>query len=420
MTTNYKSRREDLCQQLPEGALVIISGATHIHKSGDQKFPFWQNSDFFYLTGWEEADAVLLLYKLEKGQARCLLFHPENSLFEQKWHGGLITQTQAVDDYGFDEAYILDQLPLWLQRQREKIGKVFSLMHDRSLSLVQESLGLRADLEFLPHHLRRKRLVKAPEEIEQMKKSCALTVDAHRATMVQQSKKAYRHEYEIAATFYHHGAMHGAQGLAYDTIAACGANACVLHYTENRSRVDKGACVLLDAGLRWGYYGADVTRVWPISGRFSSEQKLIYAIVLAAHQQSMAMLRPGVAWADVQQRSEAVMIDGLRQAGLIKSSVTDADCIGHLYGHGVGHSLGLDVHDPSPKRGEWVLGKDMVLTVEPGLYLADAKLLKDERFVGIGVRIEDNIQIVEDGCLNLTSALPVDIVSIEALVQGEM
>lgn len=418
MTVNYQSRRDALYQQLPEETLVFVSGATHMPKSGDQKFPFWQNTDFFYLTGWEEANAVLILYKLANGQSQCLLFHPENSAFEQKWHGGLITQAQAVEEYGFDEAHTLEQLPQWLQRHRERIRKVCSVVGDRSFAMVQKNLGLPVDLEIVPYHLQCKRLVKAPEEIEMIEKACTLTVDAHRATMLQQSKKAYRHEYEIAATFYHHGAMHGAQGLAYDTIAACGANACVLHYTDNRAPVEQGACVLLDAGLRWHHYSADVTRVWPISGRFSSEQKLIYGIVLAAHQQSIAMLRPGVAWGDVQRKSEAVMIDGLRQSGLLKSSVSDADCIGHLYGHGVGHSLGLDVHDPSPKREAWVLSKDMVLTVEPGLYLADTTLLKDERFVGIGVRIEDNIRLVEAGCLNLTGTLPVDIAAIEALVQG--
>lgn len=418
MTIDYQARRFELCEQLSAGTVAFVSGATLVTKSGDQKFPFWQNTDFFYLTGWPEPHALLCLYKEESGLCLSILFHPENSLFEQKWHGGLLTQSQAVQDYVFDQAYTTDQLPQWLQRHQPKIHKLYCLPQDRSAPFIQKELGLEADLTMLPRHLSEKRLVKSADELELLKKACELTTAAHRATITRQAKKSFRYEYEVAAAFAYEGAIRGANGLSYDSIAAHGRNACILHYTDNTDAIDTQECILLDAGLRWGHYGADVTRVWPASGRFSSEQKLIYTIVLEAHQQAIAMLRPGVAWIDVQRRSEEILVDGLRQSGVLKAHVSDQACVQEFYGHGVGHSLGLDVHDPSPRREEWLLKENMVVTVEPGLYLGNPELLQDIRFSGIGIRIEDNIQLTTDGSFNLTESLPVDIASVEALSQG--
>jgi Xaa-Pro aminopeptidase len=232
------------------------------------------------------------------------------------------------------------------------------------------------------------------------------------------AKQRFQNEGQIAASFHYHCMMSGASGLAYDSIVAAGANACVLHYTKNNAPINTSDCILIDAGCEVKHYCADVTRTWPVSGRFSSEQRVVYELVLSVQKEMVKRCRPGVAMQNLQKQSRQQLIEGLIQLGIVDGGA-DMNALNHeFYGHGVGHSLGLDVHDLSPKKEDFILEEDMVVTIEPGLYLSASPLLKDGRFENIGIRIEDNIHITKTGSKNLTAVAAVEPEEIEGMSEG--
>lgn len=417
MESTYRRRRQKLLEKLPQGAIAIISGARKVKRSADQMYPFWQLGDFYYLAGWDEPGAVLVMIKDHKS-AISIIFHKGECAISEKWSGANISHKEACQDYGFEQALSIQALDKWIEKHLDRNSAVFLLADDE----LQGSLGKRSlkklDTSVLTLELMQLRLRKDPSEIERIEEACKITAMAHIKTMSVNGKRAYLNESEIAATFHYHCMTGGGQGLAYESIAASGSNACVLHYTKNNAQIKPGACVLLDAGACVNHYCSDVTRVWPISGRFSAEQRAVYELVLAASQFCIASVKTGVSMQYLQKQSQEILVDGLCELGIVDQKASKEEISSAFYGHGVGHSIGLDVHDPSEKKEAFILDDSMVITIEPGLYLRDGPLLKDKRFCGIGIRIEDNILLQKGGYKNLTASVPVQIEEIEDLVSG--
>ena len=415
MTQQYIARRKTLMDKMPNSSILIIFGAKRQHKSADQYFPFWQLGNFYYLTGWQEPDAVLVMSK--NNEIESTLYHVGENSHDTRWHGRNISHTDAQIEHGFDHARPLKAFPEWLESQDQQYKSVFTLDAPADfLARQQLTEAGKVDQSTLAQHLAGMRLVKTNEEIELMREAGRITALAHRNTMRASTKHAFSNERQIAASFQYYVQMGGASGLAYDSIAAAGVNACTLHYTKNNSTINPDELILLDAGCHIDHYCADVTRTWPISGKFSAEQRAVYDIVAAAHHSCLQMIKPGVRFSEIHSHSQMMLIDGLKHIGVIKKSCDPQAAFSAFYSHAIGHAIGLDVHDPSPSREQFSLEKNVVVTIEPGLYISQSELLKDDRFLGIGVRIEDNIRVLDKGIENFTEKAPVKITDIENLM----
>jgi Xaa-Pro aminopeptidase len=416
-TQQYIARRKALLDKVPDSSILVIFGAKRQHKSADQHFPFWQLGNFYYLSGWQEPDAILVMSK-NRG-IESTLYHVGENSHDARWHGRNISHTAAQTEHGFDDARPLKAFPEWLERQNQQYQSVFTLDAPADF-LARQQLTKAGEIDqlTLAQHLTAMRLVKTNEEIELMREAGRITARAHKDTMRASAEHTFSNERQIAASFQYYAQMNGASGLAYDSIAAAGANACTLHYTKNNSKINPDECVLLDAGCHIDHYCADVTRTWPVAGKFSAEQKAVYDVVMAAHSSCLQMLKPGVRFSEIHSHSQKLLVDGLKHIGVIKKSCDPQAAFEAFYGHAIGHSLGLDVHDPSPSREQFSLESNVVVTIEPGLYLSKSEHLEDDRFLGIGVRIEDNIRVLDEGIENFTENAPVEITDIENLMSA--
>ena len=369
------------------------------------------------MSGWNEPDAILMIAK-DKKELSDTLFHRGNNEFDSKWHGDNISHQDAENQYAFDQAFPVDFFSKWLEQNHTHYEKIFVLNDDIENDQLQVLANRQIDTKWVQQELMHMRLIKDEKELDLIKKACEITCEAHNEIIRMNAESQFRYEYEIDASFYHQCMMQGASGLAYNTIVGGGSNACILHYTKNDQKIEKGSCILIDAGCQFSHYSADVSRTWPISGTFSNEQRLIYDLVLAVQREIIQKLQPGVKMKDLQEQSQDKLIDGLIQLGIVDSKADKKELFYDFYGHALGHSLGLDVHDPCSKREDFVLKKNMVITIEPGCYLRESKRLKDKRFQGMGIRIEDNIHILENGNENLTKSAKVMPEEIESMAGG--
>lgn len=430
----YQNRQHQLAMLLPENSIALIPAATDVLRNGDAHYRFRQDSDFYYLTGFNEPDAVLLI---EAGAAGLsILFNRPRNFDEEQWTGLRLGQEDASEQLGVDCAYPLDQLttllPSLLSNKKMifyPIGRyaswdTFILDNFKNIK-GQIRRGLNAPDAFgdVAPLLGEMRLFKSDAELTLMREAARMTVAAHRRAM--RASRLSRFEYQLEAEIIYELTQQGCRNVAYDTIVAAGQNACTLHYTSNNQPLRSGDLVLIDAGGEFHNYAADVTRTFPVNGRFSPEQKLIYELVLTSQKAGLDCIRPGCLWDDVQQAVVHVLTAGLLDLGLLKGSLNNLianEAYKPFYMHRSGHWLGLDVHDVGRyKHNEhWrSLEPGMVLTVEPGLYIHPAIEGIDSRWQGIGVRIEDDIHVTETGYENLTAALAVNVDEIEALICGE-
>ncbi|WP_028117756.1 Xaa-Pro aminopeptidase [Ferrimonas senticii] len=424
------SHRQQLLAQMPDNSVALVYGHSEVTRSNDTEYRFRQDSDLFYLTGFNEPDCVLLLRKGQSPES-ILFLRPRDELMEI-WHGRRLGVERAPAALGIDAAYSIDdiatELPKLLNGAEVLLHRLgHSVREDALVSGALTSLrgGLRQgltpiaqvqDLRTVLHELR---LHKSAAEIDILAKACQISADAH--TRVMQLCRPGMFEYQLEAELKHFSAMNGALEMGYGTIVGGGDNACILHYTENDCELKDGELVLIDAGAEYHGYTGDITRTFPINGKFSAEQKALYQIVLDAEKAAIAMLKPGTTIKQANDRVLEILVGGLVDLGIMQGEVSEliaAEAYKKFYMHGLGHWLGLDVHDVgdyySPDRTR-PLAKGMVLTIEPGLYIApDAEV--DPKWQGIGVRIEDNILITADGHLNLTAAVVKEIADIEALM----
>lgn len=429
----HRTRRQKLAQTLPFGAVAIIPAADDVLRNGDAHYRFRQASDFYYLTGFNEPEAVLVIMAGKEGDSY-LFNRPRHPALEQ-WTGKRLGQDGACDYLGMKEAFTIDTLSTHLpQLLADKTAVYYALGHhpDCEEKIMQALRQLKGQIRRgvkaptalcdLDPLLSEMRLFKSEVELNLMRRAAAISVNAHVRAM--QACREAEYEYQLEAELMHEFISQGCRGPAYDPIVGSGANTCILHYTDNNQRLCSGDLVLIDAGGEYENYAADVTRTFPVNGQFSKEQRAIYQLVLQAQRAGMARIKPGVPWNAIQQTIVKILTAGLCDLGLLQGdvdSLVTREAYKPFYMHNSGHWLGLDVHDSGSykEEGDWrPLQAGMVLTVEPGLYIAAGLPNVDERWWNIGVRIEDDILVTADGYENLTAALPVEIDEIEALMRG--
>ena len=428
--SEFKHRREALKAQLKPKSLVLLMAPPPILRNGDNVFPYRADSNFFYLSGFTEPEAVLLILSQDLGGQSILFSRPRDPDLE-RWDCFMLGQEGAISELGIDEAYAIAEfeqnLPQYLQQVTSVYapwGKMPCL--DKIVMVTQKNLkkqvrrGVSWPTEFIDVQstIDEMRVIKSVHEIALMRRAAEISVKAHQAAM--QFTKTGLHEYEVEAHFSYHCALNNARMQAYSPIVAGGANACILHYKQNTDPLKDGDLLLLDAGCEYGYYASDITRTFPVNGRFSEAQKHIYELVLAAQLAGIAAVKPGALWNEVQHVMLEILTTGLVKLGLLKGDVKTLiaqKAFLQFYMHGSGHFLGLDVHDAGAYKveGEWrTMKPGMVLTVEPGLYIDAHDQTVDAQWRGIGVRIEDDVVVTQQGCEVLSAGLVKTVADIEA------
>ena len=429
----YAARREAFVAAMGEG-IAIFPAAPESIRSNDTGYRYRQDSDFHYLTGFPEPEALCLLSPQHEKE-RFILFVRPRDKEKEVWTGRRFGAEGALEIFGADAAYTIDKLDEILPQHLATAEKVYynlgrdERMNAKVLDLMNRARMMRPrngrgpvsliDPGEILHELR---LFKSEGELGLMYRAITASTAAHQAAMTQTRPGMY--EYEIEALLEFQFRRLGAQGPAYPSIVASGANATILHYIENTRQMQDGDLLLIDAAAEFSCYCSDVTRTFPVGAQFSPVQRDIYSLVLTSQKEAITMIRPGVRFDDVHMRATEILVDGLRGFGLLSGETKEIIEKGEhrkFYMHRTSHWLGMDVHDV----GKYKLGDEsrllepgMVLTVEPGIYIAEDAEGVDARFRGIGVRIEDDVLVTADGYEVLTKAIPKEIEDIQALRKG--
>lgn len=432
--SEFTERRQRLMEQMAPGSIAILPGASETLRNNDVHHPFRQNSDFMYLTGFDEPDAMAVLIP-GREQAEYILFVRDKDPDREIWDGYRAGPDGAVTDFDADDAFPIDDIDDILPGLMEGRSRVYSPMgvdagFDHQLMAWVNQIRARVrlgaqppeDFSDIAHLLHDQRLVKSRQEIAIMRDAAALSARAHKRAMAACQPGVM--EYQLQAEIEHECMIGGSPWPAYPAIVGSGANACILHYIENSKAIEDGDLVLIDAGGELQYYASDITRTFPANGRFSAEQRAIYDLVLRAQLASIEAVKPGAPWIAPHEVTVRVLTEGLVELGLLDGDIEELieqNAIKPFFMHKTGHWLGMDVHDVGDYKvgGEWrVLEPGMVLTIEPGLYISPHNTEVEERWRGIGVRIEDDVAVTRDGCEVLSADVPKDPTEIEALMHG--
>lgn len=432
-SSDFAKRRKKLLKHIGIGNVALLGSAAHRVRNRDVDYPFRQDSDFYYLTGFNEADALAVFVPgREEGEyvLFCREFDPAKALWEGA-HAGL---EGATRHFGADQAFAIDEADEKLPELLADKRKIFyPLGYDADLDAsvmawinqvrrqVRSGVTAPFELSDLGNIVHEMRLIKSVSELKLMRKAADISAQGHIKAM--QSCQAGKYEYQIEAELVSHFTRAGLRAVAYPSIVAGGNNACTLHYTANADVLKKGDLLLIDAGAECDHYAADITRTFPVSGRFSDAQRMLYQLVLDAQLAAIATVKPGASWIAPHEAAVEVLVRGLVKLGLLKGRVKKIiknEKYKPFYMHKTGHWLGMDVHDVGAYKlnGEWrTLQPGMVLTVEPGLYIAADCQDVDAQWRGIGIRIEDDVLVTADGHDVLTHRAPKAIADIEALMQ---
>jgi len=427
--TIYKNRRNSLKESLPENSVLLIPGADMQYRNADSAYAFRQESNFYYFSGFCEPTSLIAIVNNKDGISTIIFVPPKDKLREI-WDGYRAGPIGAVDDFLFDKAYDNTQIdtvmPDILNGSNQvlyAIGKKSGFdqkvidwttqagskdRHSKSINIIDASSLLG-----------NARLIKDDHEISLMRKACDISAEAHIEAM--KSVKSIDSEQHIESLYCNEFSKRGGRFQAYTPIVAGGENACTLHYVENNQNLKKSDLLLVDAGCEYEMYASDITRTFPVSGKFSDEQLKIYEIVLEAMNAAIDQVKPGNDIMQPQEISERVITEGLIRIGLLEGDPEELHKSGafkEFYMHKIGHWLGLDVHD----AGDYMEGDEymkfkpgMITTIEPGIYISSSMDV-DDRWKGIGVRIEDDILVTKNGNENLTSKVPSDPKEIESLM----
>lgn len=425
----YAARRQRFAEQLQPGSIAFLSAAPHPYRTYETEYPYRQDSDFFYLTGFSEPNAIAVI----TSEAEFTLFNQPFDALTATWTGALAGQEGAVRDVGADASFPIQEFDEKLAQlivNRHSVYIAFNNHRELQTKILEcldqlqyrvrfgttRPMGLM-NLQEIVHAMRS---VKSAAEIDIMNKAVDVSTEAHKFCM--QSIKPNMYEYEIEAAFIYQAIKRGCRNNAYGNIVGGGANACTLHYTSNDSILRDGDLLLIDMGAELYNYASDLTRTYPVNGKFSPEQKILYEIVLNAQLSCIDMIKPGVTHQEVEDHAILSLTQGLVNIGLLEGDV--ATLIAEkkyrkFYMHRVGHWIGLDVHD----RGHYFINNasrklqpGMTMTVEPGLYVSPRTEGVDKKWWGIGIRIEDNIVVTEKGCRVLSAGLPKTVAEIESLM----
>lgn len=433
--SEYARRRKALMQQMEPNSIAIVSSAREKIRSRDTHYGFRQDSDVHYLSGFDEPEVVLALIP-GREHGEFVVFCRERDKTKEIWDGYRAGPEGACKTYGADDAFPIsdiDEILPGLIEGRERVYYALGRDPEFDAQVMGWINRIRAKVrsgatppgEFLDlsHFLHDLRLYKSAAELRLMAEAGRIAAEAHCRAM--RFCKPGVFEYQLEAEILHEFASNGARHAAYNTIVGGGANACVLHYINNDQPLRDGDLVLIDAGCEYEYYASDITRTFPVNGVFSREQKALYEVVLDAQLAAIAQVRPGNHWNDPHDAAVRTLTAGLVKLGLLQGGVDDliaCEAYREFYMHRTGHWLGMDVHDVGDYKihGQWrVFEPGMVLTVEPGLYVAPDNTRVAKKWCGIGIRIEDDVVVTKQGCEVLTGGVPKTVAEIEALMAGK-
>jgi Xaa-Pro aminopeptidase len=426
----FADRRKRFIDAIGPGSVAIMPSAPVAVRSGDVEFIYRQDNDFYYLTGFAEPESVALF--VPDAPEQFILFVRPRDKERETWTGRRAGLEGAVADFGANQAFALDDLDSVLRRHLDKVDRIYyplginERMNARILELLRAAQAMRPRIGTGPQALfdpreliHEARLLKRPEELAAMRDAIAISADAHKAAM--RTARGGMMEWQVEATVDYTFRSRGAAGPSYPSIIASGPNAATLHYINNDREMRTGELLLIDAGCEYGFYASDVTRTFPVGARFTPLQRDLYEIVLNAQLAGIEAIRPGIKFDDPHEAAVRVLVEGMCRVGLIKGPVEDALKAGawrRYYMHRTSHWLGMDVHDVGLYRvgGESrTLEPGMVLTVEPGIYIAPDDVEAPEEFRGIGIRIEDDILVTSGGHEVMTAAVPKSVAEVEAL-----
>jgi Xaa-Pro aminopeptidase len=427
----FLRRRQALLAKMAPASAALIFAAPEVTRSADSEYPYRQNSDFWYFTGFNEPEAVLVLIKSDETHNHSVLFNRLRDKTAEIWFGRRLGQEAAPEKLGVDRALAFSEIDEQLHQLLNGLDVVYHAQgeHAYADTIVfaaldklrrgsRQNLAAPATLTDWRPWVHEQRLFKSEEEIVAMRRAGEITALGH--TRAMEKCRPGMFEYQLEGEILHEFNRHGARFPSYNTIVGSGENGCILHYTENESQMRDGDLVLIDAGCEYKGYAGDITRTFPVNGKFSAPQRAIYDIVLESLETALQLYRPGTSMQEVTTQVVRIMVNGLVNLGILKGDVdqliTD-NAHRPFFMHGLSHWLGLDVHDVGHygKDRSRLLEPGMVITVEPGLYIApDADVPAEYR--GIGIRIEDDILITADGNENLTASVVKSADDIEALM----
>lgn len=427
----FLRRRQALLAKMAPASAALIFAAPEATRSADSEYPYRQSSDFWYFTGFNEPEAVLVLIKSDETHNHSVLFNRLRDKTAEIWFGRRLGQEAAPEKLGVDRALAFSEIDEQLHQLLNGLDVVYHAQGeyahadtivfaalDKLRRGSRQNLTAPATLTDWRPWVHEQRLFKSEEEIVALRRAGEITALGH--TRAMEKCRPGMFEYQLEGEILHEFNRHGARFPSYNTIVGSGENACILHYTENESQMRDGDLVLIDAGCEYKGYAGDITRTFPVNGKFSAPQRAIYDIVLESLETALQLYRPGTSMQEVTTQVVRIMIIGLVKLGILKGEVDQliADNAHRpFFMHGLSHWLGLDVHDVGAygQDRSRVLEPGMVITVEPGLYIApDADVPAEYR--GIGIRIEDDILITVDGNENLTASVVKSADDIEALM----
>ncbi|NQV71179.1 MAG: Xaa-Pro aminopeptidase [Pseudohongiella sp.] len=435
MSSKYreiKLRRKELMAQMEPNSIALLASAPARMRNGDAEYLYRQNSDFYYLTGFTEADALLALIPGRK-QGEAVLFCQQKNKEKELWTGVLMGPDVACEELLFDDAFPITDIDDILPGLIEGRDRVYYSMgkDDQFDNQVMDwvkvirskaKMGAHPPSEFLvlDHLLHELRLIKSANEVKLMEQAAKISAEGHKRAMAY-CKPGIK-EYELEAELLHAFTRNGSRAPAYSSIVAAGDNACILHYNENNAEVKEGDLILIDAGCEYEHYASDITRTFPASGKFTAEQKAIYELVLNAQSAAIEAIAPGVPWDEPHKISVKIITRGLVKLGLLKgrtSQLIKSEAYRDFYMHKVGHWIGMDVHDVGDYKidDSWrLMEPGMVTTVEPGIYISPDNKKVPKKWRGIGVRIEDDVLVTKKGYRILSNGIPKTVQEIESFM----
>ena len=405
----YKAKRHKLLEKVKDNSVIVLFAGNAPKKTADEAYPFTPNRNFYYLTGVQEPDHILLMSKIN-GKEKNILFIKDIDLELEKWIGKSLRENEALDIAGVDEVMfkstfedyfhrlisMKEEFNLYLDLERDTFNSMNSISQIFAKEIVSKYPQI--SVRNIYASIAALRLIKSNEEIENIKEAIKITI-AGVETLMKNAQDGMK-EYELEAYFDFNCKIKGATDLAFTTIAAAGKNATTLHYVENNSKLKDGDLILFDLGAEYNCYNADITRTFPISGKFTERQKEVYNSVLKVNEEIINLIKPGMKYKDINEKATDLIAEECIKLGLIK----DKSEVRKYYYHSIGHSLGMDTHDIETPHRDIIFEPGVVFTVEPGIYIQEE---------GIGIRIEDDILVTNEGVINLSSDIIKSVDDIE-------
>lgn len=405
----YKRNRKGVLEKIKDNSIIILFAGSAIKKTGDQHYKFTPNRNFYYLTGVKEEDHVLVITKIN-GEEKSYLYIKDIDVEMEKWVGKSLRKDEALDITAVDQVIfkknfeadlhrlitMKEEINIYLDLERDNILSLDGISHIFAKKLIDKYP--QVSIKNIYSIIAELRLIKSKEEVDNIKKAIDITVSG--VELLMKKAKAGMKEYELEAYFDFNCKSKGAKDLAFETIAAVGKNATVLHYVDNSSELKDGDLILFDLGAEYNYYHADISRTFPVSGKFTERQKEVYNAVLRVNEEIIKSIKPGVRYVDINNKATDLLAEECIKLGLIE----DKKDVRKYYFHSIGHSLGMDTHDVETPHRNIVFAPGVVYTVEPGLYIEEE---------GIGIRIEDDILVTEEGVENLTKNMIKTVEEIE-------